>query len=158
MEIFVMGNYVVSPKARRDYLRKLRKSKREEGIGVRKRWSWASKTGMPKKKMQRCSTLSHFKGLMRECQKEYLVHLVLKGQFQRISRRSWVTERLTARCRSYGQFAIPLISDIDLRQFPDTWPRNMERNICQSSDNMCWTISICEKYLRQNEFKQPRWF
>ena len=90
----------------------------------------------PKKKMKGFSTLSHFKGLMRECQKEYLVHLVLKGQFQRISRRSWVTERLTARCRSNGQFAIPLISDIDLQQFLDTWPRNMERNICQRSDNM----------------------
>ena len=35
MEIFILGNYVVSPKARGDCLRKLRKSKREEGIGVR---------------------------------------------------------------------------------------------------------------------------
>ena len=45
-----------------------------------------------------------------------------------------VGERLTGRCRSNGQFASALISDIDLKQLLDTWPRNMKHNFHTNSD------------------------
>ena len=135
MEIFVLGNYIVFQK-QEGLSQEIEEIEAGRGDRCEEKMIMGHKNWNAKKEDEKMPTLLDFQGLMRECQKEYLVHLVLKGQFQRISRRSWVTERLTARCRSNGQFAIPLISDIDLQQFLDTWPRNMERNICKSSGNL----------------------
>ena len=57
----------------------------------------------------------------------------------------WIGKWLTAHCRSRssnGHFAAALISDIDLEQLLDTWPKNMKYCYQANSDIHLTTLTI----------------